>query len=387
MKKPRSSVGMSICLLTSVLLIACSDHEHPKNGTLTVYHVAMTTLHNTLHFTGTVQPLKESTMTSPVEAVVESMDYHYGQHVKPGQVIFTLNSAELQKQYNDTLTDYLKTKDSYTIARAKFIGTEELWTAGLLSKNNYLSEKSSLNTSRVSLMQATRKLAEMREKMGDGHDENLSGLSFAAFDKVRLALNRQHNRIYLKSPSDGVLLYPPKSGDDRAARINVGSPIKAGQVLALIGDLSGIRVEIDIPEVDISEIKVGLPATIRGIAFGKQELRGKLVAINAQASVANGGALPTFTAVVEVHALNPVQQSWVKVGMSASIELAIVSGDKLMVPIAAVKQTQGNSTVQVRASDGSITARSIITGPVFDDKVVVDVGLNVGDDVVYQGVQ
>lgn len=374
------------CLLTSVLLIACSDQKHPNDGTLTVYRVAMTTIHNTLHFTGTVQPLKESTMTSPVEAVVESMDYHYGQHVKPGHVVFTLNSAELQKQYNDILTDYLKTKDSYTIARAKFIGTEELWTAGLLSKNNYLSEKSSLNTSRVSLMQATRKLAEMREKMGDGHDENLSGLSFAAFDKVRLALNRQHNRIYLKSPSDGVLLYPPKSGDDRAARINVGSPIKAGQVLALIGDLSGIRVEIDIPEVDISEIKVGLPATIRGIAFGKQELHGKLVAINAQASVTNGGALPTFTAVVEVHALSPVQQSWVKVGMSASIELAIVSGDKLMVPIAAVKQTQGNSTVQVRGSDGSMSERSVITGPVFEDKVVVDVGLHVGDDVVYQGV-
>lgn len=374
------------CLLTSVLLVACSDQKHPNDGTLTVYRVAMTTIHNTLHFTGTVQPLKESTMTSPVEAVVESMDYHYGQHVKSGHVVFTLNSAELQKQYNDILTDYLKTKDSYTIARAKFIGTEELWTAGLLSKNNYLSEKSSLNTSRVSLMQATRKLAEMREKMGDGHDENLYGLSFAAFDKVRLALNRQHNRIYLKSPSDGVLLYPPKSGDDRAARINVGSPIKAGQVLALIGDLSGIRVEIDIPEVDISEIKVGLPATIRGIAFGKQELHGKLVAINAQASVTNGGALPTFTAVVEVHALSPTQQSWVKVGMSASIELAIVSGDKLMVPIAAVKQRQGNSTVQVRASDGSMSERSVITGPVFDDKVVVDVGLHVGDDVVYQGV-
>ncbi len=372
-------------ILSSVLLIACSDKEHPKSTAMRVYVVAMATYHNTLHFTGTVQPLKESTITSPVEAVVESMHYHYGQRVKRGQVVFTLNSAELQRQYNDTLTDYLKTKDSYTIARAKFTGTDELWHAGLLSKNNYLSEKSSLNTSRVSLMQATRKLSEMREKMGDGHDENLSSLSFAEFDKVRLVLNSKHNLIYLKSPSDGVLLYPPKSGDDRAGRINVGASIKASQVLALIGDLTGIRVEIDIPEVDISEIKVGLPATIRGIAFGKQELKGTLVAINAQASATNGGALPTFTAVVEVHALNPAQQAWVKVGMSASIELAVESGDKLMVPIIAVKQTLGKSTVQVRAKNGNVTARPVITGAVYDDKVVVEAGLGVGDEVILQG--
>ena len=42
------------------------------------------------------------------------------------------------------MTDYLKAKDSDTIAKAKFTGTQDLWGSGLLSKNNYLSEKSNV---------------------------------------------------------------------------------------------------------------------------------------------------------------------------------------------------------------------------------------------------
>ncbi len=371
-----------LLLMLSMVLLACGHQDKPSTLAMSVYKVKMTTMHNALHYIGVVQPLTENPITSPVEAVVESMPHHFGQRVAKDDVVFTLNSTELQRQYNDMLTDYLKTKDGYTIAKAKFIGTEELWQAGLLSKNNYLSEKSSLNTARISLIQATHKLTEMLEKMGKS-EESPANLSLAEFDKVRLALNSKHNLIYLKAPKSGVLLYPPKMGDDRTSRIASGSPVKAGQVVALVGDLTGIRVEIDVPEVEVSELHIGLPATIRGIAFGNQALHGKLTGINAQASAASGGALPTFTAVVEVHSLTLKEQNWVKVGMSTSIELTVDSHDKLTIPIAAVKQDMGKSTVQLRNTAGKIIARHVITGAVYDDQVVVESGLNIGDEVVY----
>ena len=44
-------------------------------------------------------------------------------------------------------------------------------------------------------------------------------------------------------------------------------------------------------------------ATISGVAFGKHQLKGKLVAVNAQASNTSNGGLPSFTAVVEVKSL------------------------------------------------------------------------------------
>ena len=129
-----------ILLALMSLLVACNGTSSHKKNTEKTAKATTVTLHKTLYFTGTIQPLHESTLTSTVDAVVESMHYHYGQSVEKGDVVFTLNSAELQRQYNDTLTDYLKAKDSYTMATTKFTGTEDLWNAGLIAKNNYLNE-------------------------------------------------------------------------------------------------------------------------------------------------------------------------------------------------------------------------------------------------------
>ena len=371
-----------LIIITASLLISCGSDNSQKNKVVQNYTVKLEPVHKTLHFSGSIKPLHESTITSPMDAAVETMHYHYGQWVKKGDIVFTLNSNELQKQYNDILTEYLKAKDSFTVAKAKFTGTQELWDAGLISKNNYLSEKSSLATARVSLMQATKKLSEMLEKMDDGSAQNLSSLSIAQFDKVRQALTSNHNLIHLKAPTDGVVLYPPKASDDKTVKLSVGSAVKSGQVLALVGDLRGISVEIDIPEIDIDKLHSGMSASITGIALGKQVLKGELVAVNAQASNTGNGGLPSFSAVVEVKALDETQRSLIKVGMSASIEIVIDSDKQLLVPIAAVKQEKGNSVVKVKNSEGAKT-RIITTGTALADKVVIASGLQAGDVVVY----
>lgn len=380
----KNSLYIFFPVVLASLLTACSDHKEQKKSDLQTYVVKTEAVQKTLYFSGSIQPLQESTLTSPMDAIVETMHYHYGQLVKKGDIVVTLNSTELQKQYNDTLTEYLKAKDNFTVAKAKFIGTEELWDAGLLSKNNYLSEKSSLDTARVSLMQATRKLSEMLEKMdnGEGTAKNLSALNIADFDKVRQALSSKHNLIHLKAPTDGVLLYPPKASEDKSARLTVGAAVKSGQVLALVGDLTGVSIEIDVPEIDIDKIHTGMAANITGVALGKQVLNGELVAVNAQASN-SGGALPSFSAVVEVKNLNEEQRRWIKVGMSASVELPITGNEQLLVPIVAVKQDKGNSVVKLRASDGSLSNRIVSTGSAQADKVVIASGLRAGDVVAY----
>lgn len=374
-------------ILVLGLLTACEKEPKSAKESLKTYKVQSESLHKTLYFTGSIQPIQESTLTSPANAVIEAMHYHYGQKVNAGDVVFTLNSSELQKQYNDTLTEYLKAKDAYSIAQSKFTGTNDLWHAGLLSKNTYLSEKSSLYTSRITLIQATRKLSEMLDRMGNhtGKNQSLSDLSLSEFDKVRRALTSKQSTIYLKSSGDGVLLYPPKSSsDDQSGRLTVGSSIKSGQVLALIGNLTGIRVEIDIPEVDIDKVKPGMPAMVRSVVFPNDALKGELVAINAQASTSAQGALPSFTAIVEVKQLTPNQEAWIKVGMSASVELAVDHTNKLLVPIAAVKQEHGESVVHVQTPDGGLKTCVVTTGAAQADSVIIDSGLQAGDVLVYE---
>src|ERR1700733_4236782 len=131
-----------IIILLISFCMACTNQSKEKKVALQTYVLKSELVHKSLYFTGVIQPLYESTITSPMDAVVETLHYRYGQLVKKGDLVITLNSSELQKQYNSTLTDYLKAKDNFAIAEAKFNGTKDLWDAGLLSKNNYLSEKS-----------------------------------------------------------------------------------------------------------------------------------------------------------------------------------------------------------------------------------------------------
>lgn len=367
----------------SVTFILGACHQQPIiSKALKSYVVNVSTFHKTLHFPGIIQPIREYEITTPMGAVVQTIHQHYGQVVKKDQIIFTLSSPELQRQYQEKLTNYLKSKDRYDILHARFQGVQSLWKEGLESRNNYLNEKSNLILARIALMEDLRHLSDLIAKTEEGAQQNLSNLSFAQFDKVRLALNSQHNIICLKAPSAGVLLYPP-SEDNGIERINPGRSIKADQVLGLIGDLQGIRIEINVPEIDIGDVKMGMPAMIRGVAFGKRELKGSVVAVNAQA-LANSDGLPSFIAVIEVPNLSQIQQEWIKVGMSAEIELMIDNRDVLLIPTTAIQPKSGQTLVEVKAPNGDKVSRSVITGEVDGDKVVIVAGLKVGDVVLYE---
>ena len=135
-------IKLLFIFLIAIAQINCSSESPSPEETIVV---EQDNLQKKLHFSGTIEPLKERNISSPVDGTVEQMHFHYGQFVKKGQAIMTINSPTLQKQFNETLTEYLKSKDNYNVARAKFSGTQELWDAGLLAKNNYLSEKSNLN--------------------------------------------------------------------------------------------------------------------------------------------------------------------------------------------------------------------------------------------------
>lgn len=362
-------------------LTACGHHDNSKYKSVEIH---TSSLHEILHFTGTVQPLHEITLTSPFEGILENVHYPFGQHVKKGQIVFTLNSASLQKQYNDALTEYLKAKDNFAITKAKFTGTEELWKAGLISKNNYMSETSNLNTTHVTLMQSLHALSALLAKTGEQTTEKLTELNLADFEKVQNALSTQHHIIRFKAPINGVVLYPPLSNDMKANHLMVGSTVKAGQALALIGDLSGIRIEIDIPEIDIDKIKPNLSATVHGVAFNQQELKGTLKSITSQAAMTSTSTLPSFQATIEVTSLTPEQQAWIKVGMSATVDLDVTRDEQLMVPIAAVYLNHGKSFVRIRALDGTIIEKRVHTGTSKADSVAILDGLKDGDVVIYE---
>mgnify|MGYP002133316715 CR=1 FL=1 len=378
--------------LTVVCLARCQHHYQqsfahsttpPVTQTLIVKN---TQLHQSLFFSGIIQPIQETALTSPVEAVIESMPYDYGQKIPKNATVLTLNSVELEKQYNDTLTDYLKSKDNFGVVQARFHGTQELWDAGLISKNNYLSEQSSVSAARISLLQATKKLSEILQKTNPESNFDFSKLDITQFEKVQQVLNDHHNRITIQCPATGVLLYPPKaSGDTDSIPIKVGSSVKAGQVIGIIGDIHGIHVDIDIPEIDINKIHEGMAAKITGAALGAEVLTGKIIRVNTQAIPGNTGKNPSFSATVAVEHLTASQRAVVRIGMSAEIELLFDKHQQIIIPIGAIHRDHDKTIVTIQKPDGSRESRPIITGIAQADTVVVVKGLKPGEVIIDAG--
>lgn len=363
--------------LLGCVLIACKEPKPTPND----YTVNEMTLHKTLHFVGRVKPLYEIAVASPVDGMIETMSVAYGQPVKQGQLLFSLNSPQLHRQYNDSLTQYLESKERLSVARSKFSGTSELWKAGLISRNTYLTEQASFNSARISLIQQTNKLSELFTTMGDEQQQQILKLNISNFKQINALLNTPHNQLQIRAPSDGVLLYPPKVAGEELLAVKDGTAVKAGNVLAVVGDLRGIRIEIEVPEIELDKITLGMKAKVHGLAFANKVLAGRIITIHQQALSNNNETLPSFIALVEVNPLSKEQASWVKVGMSASVELISESKHKLMIPITAIKQIHGENRVDLRNGNDCIISRVVITGAVEGDKVVIESGLKAGDIV------
>lgn len=383
--KLRNTYKLWLPILVASILFSCQKNEE-KSHKQNTYVVKRQLIQQNLYFTGVVQPIHETLFVSPFNAVVKEMNYQYGQFVHKNDIVITLNSEDLQKQYNDLLTTYLKAKDSFLIAKAKFNGSKSLWDAGLLSKNNYMNETSSVSLAKITLMQATRNLKELLSKVEsqNGSDQSIAALSIDDFAKVKKALTRKYNLIHLKAPRDGILLLPPKGAEDQVDKLGVGTALKEGQVIALLGDLSGIKIEIEVPEIDINNIYPGMLATISGLAFGKEELRGKLIAVNAQAST-NTNSLPTFKAIVAVNLLSKEQQKHIKIGMSANITLQSEQHKEIVLPMDAISQENGKAVVLLLNQDGTFKKQIVTTGIAQRETVIIASGLKEGDIVAYPG--
>jgi len=226
----------------------------------------------------------------------------------------------------------------------------------------------------------------MLDKVKGADLDYLMGLDLSEIDKIKIALSKKYNLITLKAPASGIMLYPPKGDEGKAGTVSVGQEVKSGQVIGLIGNLSGLSLKINVAEVEIDKIKVGLPARVKGVAFPNQILKGYVSSVNSQASSAGGaaGGFPIFNAEVVVPNISKGQQKLIKVGMSASIEVDIETKDVLMVPIKAVYRKGQNSMVNIKGAKGEIQARPITTGVTSVNKVVVNSGVKAGEIIVYK---
>lgn len=375
------------CVTGLVTLSACSSSSHDKKGVKKEEKLSLVAkpLSSTLFYSGVIQPLKTRVVTCPAEGVIQEMMVHYGDHVKAGQLLFTISSEKFQSEYKAALMQYVKAKNDFDTSHGQLAQAEFLHKNELISDDDFKTKKSGYYTSQLALIQAKETLNSMLKQL-TVQGFKLEDLKIENIDKITEALHSQADaqKLRIVAPVDGVVLLPTKSeSDSETKKIGKGDQVKQGDVLAVIGDTSGLTVRVNVNEFNINELRLKQNVSVSGAAFPKFALQGHISGIDRQAQTVSGG-MPVFPIEITVPSLTPEQQKVIHIGMSSKVEIHIEGPSQISIPLAAIFEKNGQAYVNRKDSKtGKVKEVLVKAGQTTTDSVVIESGLKEGDTLVF----
>lgn len=385
-----------------------------------LYTVTTQTLTQTLYYSGTISPITNHPVISPTAGVIDQKFFIYGQMVKKNQPLLHIQSTKIQNDMRDAKVAYLKSLDDYNqklnwknsdevintqnaLLRAQrdlaqnkntWAENQKLYQLGIISHDALLQSQNSYLDSQVSLDQAQRAYSAALSK-GLGDNLTMSQLALSNSKDKYDSLEAQVNAHSINAPADGIILEPTptQSGgsDDNAqkstsGKVDVGSSVQYQQVLMNIGDMSGLQINFNIPEININQINPGQAVTVTGSGFPGITLQGEISEVSAQAlNSSGGGSLPTFPAVALVKQLTPTQKKLIRSGMDAQLAIQVYqSSNQIMIPVNSVSQNKAGKNIVkiVDPKTQAIKNQIITTGKITATSIQVLSGLNLGEQIL-----
>lgn len=373
-------------IIIAICFLACkpkNNGEHQAKEE--VYTVALQPYSTKLFFSGIIHPQKTIVITSPADGVIQEMLFHFGDKVKVNQLLFNISSEKFQTDYKTALMAYIKAKNEFSTNHTQMVQGEFLHKNQLISDDEFKNKKSNYYNAQLALVQAKEALHVMLKQL-TVQGFNIDELTIENIDKITEALHAQGDsqKLQVKAPVAGVALLPVKSdAENEAKKIGKGDQVKQGDVLAVIGDVAGFAIHVNVNEFNINQIKVGQKVLVSGAAFPEFTLQGEISGIDRQAQQ-NSSGMPFFPVEVTVPKLTEKQQEMIHVGMSAKVEINVESEPKIAVPIVAVIEKNGGTFVKLKNSKtGKIQELAVKTGQTTEDSVVIESDLKEGDKIVF----
>jgi HlyD family secretion protein len=386
-KKPIIVLVIIFFIVLSIFFVGRHNKKLPQNLTRKTMIVKLEPFSARLFFTANVQPFKVSLVTSPVDGTVVTRNFEYGGSITKDQLLFTIHSPQLQNDYTQALMSFLRAKQSYLRSNSTFSGTKELWAHGLVSEEEYNNDRDALVSSRLEYLQNKGNLKNFYEN--EDEIEKLDKVSISDIPQFEKLFQRSIQNVEVKSPTSGLALFPEATqGSEKTQKIVVGNEVKKAQALVSIGDLEGITLLISASEIHINEIKVNQKVTISGPAFPDIKLDGKIVDVGFQATDGSSygdNSVAKFPVKIVVNNLSEEQRELIHIGMTATVEIDSQPRSAIMLPLTAINYNNKSGQDEVWVIDPktrAVKTVNVLTGPTTTDQVVIDKGLEVGDEVV-----
>lgn len=255
--------------------------------------VERTSINNTITATGTLEATNTVVVGTQVSGVIQKLYVDFNSAVRKGQLIAELDKSTLQSSLENAEADVEKAKASFEYQELNLARNKVLFDKELLAKSeydliifNYKTSKAEVKSAKANLSRAER------------------NVSYAS--------------IY--SPIDGVVLNRAvEEGQTVAASMNTP------ELFTITNDLSTMKVEANIDEADIGQLKGGQRAEFNVDAFPELTFKGNVTEIRLQPNSTSN--VITYTTIITVS--NPDLK--LKPGMTASITIYIEEANDVLI--------------------------------------------------------
>jgi HlyD family secretion protein len=345
----------------------------------------------TLEANGTVVPLAEQVVSSPVEARVLRVGRRAGDRVRAGDELLTLDTAASQLEAA-RLADALAQKESAsaelrlrleeTVAtlRAQIEQKKldaqiyhyssdqkaKLRAEGLIAEQDALAAGAMAKKTDIELRQLEEALARALRSRDVQLSASAAGVAMAQRDRTES--RRQLELAMLRADRDGIL----------TSIVNeVGATVRRGDVLARIADLSRYRVEASISDVHAARLAAGMRTRV---TLDDAGLDGTIESVDPRIV---SGVVRFYVALD--------QPSHLRLRNNLRVDVAVITGSRaatLVVRRGALARTDTTHAFVVRKS---IRGDSAVRVPVRfgianTETIEILDGLAAGDDVVISDV-
>jgi cobalt-zinc-cadmium efflux system membrane fusion protein len=282
-------------------------------------------------------PAKLVKVLPPLGGRIVSIDKQLGERVKAGDVLFTIDSADLAQARSDAR----KAQAALALARRNLDRQRELDKSGIAATHDLEQAQNDYEQAASDVARAEARLAQLGTRGNQGH------------------------LLAVRAPISGHVV-------DLNAAVG-GYWNDATAPLMTVADLSQVFVTANAQEKDLGQLYVGQAASIKLDAYA-EPLSAKVRYISEM--------LDPDTRTVKVRMLFANQDGRLKPGMFAQATFLARPHPGILVPIRAVVQSGFDSRTFVETAPWQFEPRTVKLGAQVGDKVEIAAGLKVGERVV-----
>jgi len=391
------SVTIAGAIFAAALLAGCGKEKSKEEAAEAATPVTLeTAVHGAIDHMVTADailyPINQANVTPKISAPVKRVLVNRGDHVRAGQIVAELESADLAAAANESKSQYEQSQaafqtttgatvpDDKTKAEADVQSARQVFDAAkklydnrvALQKEGALAQKL-VDDAKVALVQAQSQL-ETAQRHLEGLNQ-VSQRNAIAGAQAQLNAAKAHHEnaavqlsyAQIRSPINGIVA-------DRS--VYPGEMPASGTPIISIVDISRVVARANVPVKEAASIHVGRPARISG---PEGDLAGKVTVVSPAVDP------NTTTVEVWVELENPGER--LKPGGSVRVSIiAETLQNVIVVPaVALLNSDEGGQKVMVVSKDSIAHERKVSVGVRQGDRVQIASGLQEGEQVVTSG--